>query len=305
MFNRISLITLTTLLLSACGGGGSNSTVEPAVEIPPEPTVYTGIFLDSAVENLNFKTASGSGSTNEKGEFSYQLNETVIFSIGDIEFPQTEVETIITPLNIFSTQDINEIGVVNMLRLLQSLDIDGDANNGIEISSAAHDLAKGLNIDFNDSEFDSKVANLVEMSGALNQQLISAEEAVYHFQQTLSSQNISSCEKTHSKVGYNGFFTTFFHNVAGKATIIDDCTIKITQFSYDGQGPEVYFYAAINHDYAGVDAFPVSQKINGQPYSSAEFLLKLPSNKSLDDLTGLSVWCVDFNADFGNVEFTP
>ncbi|MBL4942551.1 MAG: DM13 domain-containing protein [Colwellia sp.] len=304
MFNRFFATYITVLLLSACGGGSSDSKVIPPVELPPEPTIYTGIFLDSAVENLSFTTVSGSGFTNDKGEFSYQLNESVIFSIGALEFPQVAADVFITPLSIFATQDINEIAVVNMLRLLQSLDIDGNANNGIQISSAAHDLAKELMVNFTDIDFDSKVANLVEMSGALNQQLISAADAVYHFQQTLNELNISSCEKTHSKVGYNGFFTTLAHNVSGKATIIDDCTIRITQFSYDGGGPDVYFYAAKNHEYSSADAFSISQKINGQSYTDAEFILKLPTNKTLDDLTGLSVWCVDFNVDFGNMEFT-
>ncbi len=304
MFNRCCVMMLSVFLLSACGGGDTPMVITP-VDNPPAPTIYMGVFLDSPVENLNFTTASGSGSTNNKGEFSYQLNENITFSIGAIDFPQVAAGIIITPLNIIDTQDINEVAVVNMLRFLQSLDIDGNADNGIQISNAAHDLAKELRLDFTDSDFDAKVANLVEMSGALNKQLITAEEAVYHFQQTLNDQNISSCEKTHSKVGHNGSFSTFAHNVSGKATIIDDCTIQITQFSYDGGGPEVYFYAAKNHMYSGGDAFSISQKINGRIYSDAVFLLRLPTNKTLDDLTGLSVWCADFNADFGNMEFTP
>lgn len=296
-----------TILLAGCGGGGSESPEikAPAVVITPEPTIYTGVFLDSAVENLNFSTESGSGTTNENGEFSYQLNEKITFSIGAIEFPSVDAAAIITPLTIFDTQDMNAVAVVNLLRLLQSLDVDGDASNGIDIPSAAHDLADALMVDFSDADFDNKVATLIEMSDVLNQQLITAEDAVYHFQQTLGNQDISSCEKTHNKVGQNGFFSTIAHNVAGKARIIDDCTIEITQFDYDGGGPEVYFYAAVDHGYASENSFSVSQKISGQVYDNVSFLLKLPANKTLDDLTGLSVWCVDFNVDFGHVEFTP
>ena len=310
MNTRLLAYGLVTLFISGCGGGSNDSaqteieTSPPAVTTP-EPTVYTGIFLDSAVENLNYSTESSSGSTNELGEFSYQLDEKITFSIGNIEFPQVDVAAIITPLTLFDTQDVNDTSVVNMLRLLQSLDLDGDASNGIEISDAAHELASSLEVDFSEAEFDEQVAMLIEMSGALNQQLISADDAVYHFQQTLQNQDIASCDKTHSKVDQSGFFSTIAHNVTGKATIIDDCTIEITQFDYDGGGPDVYFYAARDHQYASADAFAISQKINGQPYENSIFILKLPSNKSLDDLTGLSVWwCVDFNANFGQLEFS-
>jgi len=236
MFIRYALLSFIALLLSACGGS-SDSTQEsppPVVVTPaPAPIIYTGIFLDSFVENLSYATASSTGMTNVMGEFSYQLNEQVTFSIGSIAFLPIEAEAIITPLTIFDTQDINNIAVVNMLRLLQSLDIDGNADNGITISDTAHELANGLTVNFSDTDFDSQVANLVAMSGALNQQLISAESAIAHFQQTLSEQDISVCAKTHSKIGQTGFFSTFAHNVAGMATIIDDCTIEITQFDYE------------------------------------------------------------------------
>ena len=53
-----------------------------------------------------------------------------------------------------------------MLSLLQTLDLDADADNGIQIPDAAHDLAKEITLDFSDSDFEVKVANLTAMSGA-------------------------------------------------------------------------------------------------------------------------------------------
>ena len=106
-------------------------------------------------------------------------------------------------------------------------------------------------------------------------------------------------------VGYSGFFSTLAHNVSGLATIVDDCTIKLSNFDYDGSGPAVYVYAGKHHDYASVEAFSISQRIEGQTNQDAEFIFRLPTNKTLDDLNGLSVWCDDFNADFGHMTFTP
>ena len=309
MAYKLLISSALVLCLTACGSDSSTSeapiTPEPAL---PEVSTYTGQFFDSAVAGLNYKTASQSGQTNQLGEFQFQGKESIIFSIGGIELPSTVANLYLTPLDIYQTQDTNQIEVVNLLRLLQSLDADGDASNGIEIEESVHQLAANLTIDFSASDFEQQVADLVSKSGAVNQALISATMAIDHFKLTLieiGQNNLSSCTKEHEKIGHTGFFSTFAHNVSGKATIIDDCTIEISQFSYDGGGPDVYFYGAIDHEYTSVDAFPMGQKLNGKIYNNARIFIKLPQNKSLDDLNGLSVWCTEFEANFGQVEFTP
>jgi len=310
-YQNITTIVILALL-SACGGGGSSESVTPVAVAAPAPvatpTTYTGVFIDSPVENLRYSTESESGTTNAAGEFNYQIDEAITFSIGDIEFPPVMASDFVTPLNIFSTEDINQTSVVNMLRLLQSLDIDGDANNGIQLSEVSHELAASIIVDFTSDEFEQQVADLVSMSNGYYAQLISVEQAVYHFQlslENLNGQTMAACEKTHAKIGYNGLFSTLAHNVAGQATIIDDCTIEISNFDYDGGGPEVYFYGAKDHQYGSNEAFAFSLKLNGVVHQNETLTIRLPDNKTLDDLTGISVWCVEFGADFGNMEFTP
>ena len=309
MAYKLLISSALVLCLTACGSDSSTSeapiTPEPAL---PEVSTYMGQFFDSAVAGLNYKTASQSGQTNQLGEFQFQDKESIIFSIGGIALPSTVASLYLTPLDIYQTRDTNQIEVINLLRLLQSLDADGDASNGIEIEESVHQLAANLTIDFSASDFEQQVADLVSKSGAVNQELISATMAIDHFKLTLNEigqSNLSSCTKEHEKIGHTGFFSTFAHNVSGKATVIDDCTIEISQFSYDGGGPDVYFYGAIDHEYTSVDAFPMGQKLDGKTYDNARIFIKLPQNKSLDDLNGLSVWCTEFQANFGQVEFTP
>lgn len=311
---KASVITIAALL-TACGGGSDSAEsvtkVDPPVTVTPPPvevTTYTGRFLDAAVSGLNYQTAAEEGITNTEGEFTYRLNENVTFSIGDIVFPETLADAIVTPLEVFSTTNINNTAVVNMLRLLQTLDQDGDLTNGIAITIQAHTQAAGLTVDFSANNFDDQVNSLVLNSGALNTQLLTADDAIYHFQQTLNSisgEMMTGCTKTHEKVGHSGFFSTYAHNVAGKAEIIDDCTIKISQFSYDGDGPDVFFYGAIDHAYSSDAAFVLGNQLNGTVYNNEEIILTLPDGKTLDDLTGLSVWCVDFAANFGDMTFSP
>lgn len=305
---KLLLPTTLVFVLIACGSdNGTSADIEIDTQVPPSP-LYTGIFFDSAVAGLNYQTNTQSGQTNNAGEFIYQIDETITFSIGGITLPDVSAKNYLTPLDLYQTQNINQTEVVNLLRLLQSLDIDGDASNGIEISDLAHQAAENLTVDFSSEDFEQQVSELLLTSGSITQQMISTEIALEHFQTTLnmiSNSNLASCSSEHAKVGFSGYFTTFAHNVSGKATIIDDCTIEISDFSYDGGGPDVFFYGAINHDYSSVAAFPIGQRLNGQTYENATITIKLPINKTMDDLTGLSVWCIDFAANFGQIEFTP
>lgn len=113
----------------------------------------------------------------------------------------------------------------------------------------------------------------------------------------------TNCSSSHSKVGQTGLFSTFDHGVTGNLTVIDDCTIEISGFSYDGGGPQVYFYAGTNSNYQSPDAFRFSKLLTGTSFSNKTVTLVIPVGKSLDDFNSLSVWCVDFNANFGDVVF--
>jgi len=135
--------------------------------------------------------------------------------------------------------------------------------------------------------------------------LIDATQAITHLNQTLSEiTDNATCSSNHSLVRYTGDFTTYFHGVEGTATIIDDCTIQINNFSYDGSGPEVYFYAALDLDFNSSEAFKIGAKLSGNNYNSSSITLKLPYGKTLDDLNSLSVWCVEFLANFGDLTFS-
>ena len=128
---RKVLLTLTVLLVAACGGGGGGGSITPS----------TGVFLDSPVNGINYRTASGSGKTNASGEFPFLAGETVTFSVGNIDLPSAAANSTITPLDLANSTDVNHQVVSNILVLLQSLDTDGIPSNGIQISSAAHTAA--------------------------------------------------------------------------------------------------------------------------------------------------------------------
>ncbi len=113
------------------------------------------------------------------------------------------------------------------------------------------------------------------------------------------------CGATHEKVGWTTTLSTKFHGVKGNATIVDDCTIEVTDFEFDGNGIDVQMYAATNDDY--VNGFAVSGQLYNFPigYDGDTLILKVPEGKTLDDIDGISVWCVAVGVSFGDGQFEP
>lgn len=295
---------LSIFFLPGCGGSGADSSgpiTTPQITTPP-PVVLQGIFIDSAVEGLAYATATQSGMTDAEGQFSYVAGEEVVFAIGDMQFPAVEGQEMISPLDVFSVTSTDDLRVSNMARLLQTLDEDGMPGNGITITAQAHNQSTGVTVDFSSADFDQQVVDVVANSGAAYTSLISAQSAIDHLNLTLGN-TVSSrdCSTDSTKMGYIGTFSTLAHNVSGFATVIDNCTIEITMFNFDGAAPNVLFYAGINGNFSDSEAFGIGERIDGRSYANETIILELPEGKFVDDFDSLSVWCVDFSADFGNL----
>jgi hypothetical protein len=216
---KYAIAAATLGLLVACGGGGGGG----GGVVSSVPASATGVFLDSPVSGINYRTASGSGKTNANGEFSYIQGETVTFSVGNIDLPAVSGNSTVTPLNLANTTDVNNQVVSNILVFLQSLDVDGNPTNGIQISPNAH-AAATTSIDFNvaHSVFraNSLVTNLIANSGSSNTAPISLASATSHFLQTLGISNVAPVANagqaqsvlTSSKVTLNGSGSTDANN---------------------------------------------------------------------------------------------
>lgn len=110
-----------------------------------------------------------------------------------------------------------------------------------------------------------------------------------------------ACGATHARVGQVAQLDTRFHMVSGTATIVDDCTIRLSSFTFDGGGIDVRVYAGLGGNYQA--GFAISGDLFGSPRSNDTLTLRLPAGKTLDDLDGISVWCVAVGVDFGSGTF--
>jgi hypothetical protein len=295
---------LSIVGLSGCGGSGAETTnliTAPQIS-SPTPTLLQGTFVDSAVAGLAYSTATQSGKTNAQGEFLYIEGEEVVFSIGDIKFPPVEGQEMISPLVVFGVTTTDDVRVSNMARLLQTLDEDGIPGNGISIADETHNQATGVTIDFGADNFEQQVVDVVANAGAAYTTLISSQSAIEHLNLTLGNMvNLRNCATDSTKMGYTGTFSTLAHNVSGTATVIDNCTIEISMFNFDGAAPNVRFYAGVNGNFSGAEAFGINERIDGRSYSNETIILTLPEGKFVDDFDSLSVWCVEFQANFGDL----
>jgi hypothetical protein len=202
---RLFPCVLISVCLTACGGGsGSNSTTTPTNSpstVVPAPTILTGYFTDSAVQGLNYATETQSGVTDALGGFTYVEGESISFTIGkfvlgdtvaakaemtplDLTAPLLSLPTTNGELNLLNQkvrgaarpfgEGINFAKFQNLLVLLQSLDSDKDAGNGITISSGMAALFEGVELDFesNPENFITAFAFRKVMAAAVAADLI-------------------------------------------------------------------------------------------------------------------------------------
>ncbi|MBT8492997.1 MAG: hypothetical protein KJO07_08055, partial [Deltaproteobacteria bacterium] len=147
--SRSSLLGLV-LLFAACGSNSEDPEL-PDIERPAETS---GSFYDSVVIGLEYDADFGSGVTDDSGFFDIELGQTVTLSIGAVELGDVSASAIMTPLGLVADSDAMAASVVNRVRFLLALDVDGDPTTGIQIAPALRELADVWSVDFEVSTDD-------------------------------------------------------------------------------------------------------------------------------------------------------
>ena len=155
--------------LAACGGSSSSSRSSGSGGGDPAADPVAGRIIDSPVQGLRYLTSPGaeSGVTNVNGVFEYVPSDAVTFSIGSLTLGSVQGSSLVTLLDLVSgARNAHQSGaaleeifstypqVLNIARLLQSLDVDGDSSNGIQIPFEANKISATYagQINFSDSQ---------------------------------------------------------------------------------------------------------------------------------------------------------
>lgn len=192
----VNLIIL--LLLAGCDVNESeDGVIWPPFDQNTQPEQY-GLLLDSAVEGLRYISGTHYGITNSEGVFGYMPGEKIQFYIGNIKLGYS-----ISPTNRITPYELangNSSVALNIARLLQTIDHDSNLENGIQISDAAHLIAKDIDITFNDSlwpDSPNLETNFPEVLNAIyiltsvtedgERGLVGKYDAYYHYSTTLDA----------------------------------------------------------------------------------------------------------------------
>ena len=104
------------------------------------------MFLDAAIEGVAYNSPSYSGYTDAAGTFQFRRGEKTTFTIGKLALGTIDGNAIPTDKLMFlqdlvgtSRADTGHAIVKKMAQLLQTLDDDGNADNGIRITQTMHD----------------------------------------------------------------------------------------------------------------------------------------------------------------------
>ena len=193
--SSLSSSFLLCTVLVACGGGESSSS-QP---VDTTSTASTGgasnqkndvpeLLTKQFIAGMHYTTVSQNGITSNNGEFSVLADEIVTFYLGDYKLPSVLGSGTFTPLGyVPSAFSENAPSVINFTRLLQSLDVDLEPSNGIQIpeslrQSVGNGSAETLNITYPSTLFErlDLVLDLLEANNVT--ELINTEVAKSAFQ---------------------------------------------------------------------------------------------------------------------------
>jgi hypothetical protein len=123
-----------------------------------------------------------------------------------------------------------------------------------------------------------------------------------HFKEFLDASLPGSqidCGKTNELVGRAFEIKGASHDVEGTVRVIDDCTLLISKFDFDGLGRLVEIYVGVDGNFSEGSPISVDLFRPTKPYEHAEVLVRLPQGTLLESFNSLSVWCTEFNVSFG------
>ena len=198
---KLSIFSLFAVFtIVGCGGGGKISSKNT------EMTLNKGYYIDSAVIGIEYDCETYSGTTNSKGEFKFESGHKCSFKIDDIKLREVPANKLKN--SIYILEDNPKVAAI-----LQTVDSDGNASNGIDISSAT---PKCLNDDINSVDLNRLYNCLDSNDTNYNGKVVTEAEAIAH---------VNATREANRPIAHDSL-----------VTILEDTPTQITLDATDPQG---------------------------------------------------------------------
>ncbi len=121
--NKISVFGLCVMAMVFVACGGESSSGNEPITV----ATGTGYYVDSAVAGATYECGTQKGVTDASGKFTYDKDAGCIFSLAGVKLRETSASSLVDGGKIIENDP-------TVARFLQSLDNDGNASNGIQIT---------------------------------------------------------------------------------------------------------------------------------------------------------------------------
>ncbi len=181
----ISSVAVAVLIFAGCGGGDNS-----------ENTTKTGTsyYVDSGIEGVHYTCGSQTGITGKEGKFIFEKGQNCSFSIAGITLRTVEADQLADGKKILE----NDIEVA---RFLQSVDTDGNPDNGIQISPEVLEVLNEALQEYKSGN-EKTIKDVVKDDTVLENVVSTVEDKVEDFQGKVVNEEQAKehLEKTQTKI---------------------------------------------------------------------------------------------------------
>ena len=186
-----SIITATLLIVGCGNNGGSSTPTTSSLSDSSTPSnsseansvaqkIGKGYYVDSAVEGVDYQCDNQKGTTDENGTFTFKSGSDCNFTLGGIKLRDINGSLLEDNITILETNE-------TVAQLLQTLDSDGNASNGIQISKGVGKVIRetlpslsDLNQDLLEAIHDRLKSELKEYHG----KVVDRNQTIEHLNRT-------------------------------------------------------------------------------------------------------------------------
>ena len=191
----VSLLGLSSIGLTACGGGGSKGF--------EAPTITNGVFKDSNVSGLSSVSGDTKSITDQAGAFRFEEGGKVSFSIGNVSLGEGTGKAVMTPIDLVENGSLSSSEALNIVRFLIMLDQNNDPSDGITLSQKVQEKAKSWSsVDFASDNFPTANVNSIivdaSVEDGVSHALPTIEDATAHLKTTLICSSSGAFVGTYS-----------------------------------------------------------------------------------------------------------